>query len=216
MGAVGASAASMSASSAAPSRWRGATVSHAAPRIADHDASSTVLPQPAGALTRVSGRSQKPSSASCRRGRSIVAGGSSGALRRRSSTELTAGTSQARSCPAMAPASRTEGGGHPSRQSPHLEQLEAQRPHPVEYPVERGLVAYGPLEHRLLGCDIGVEVVEPIQHRVAEATADADLVLRHHDGMVVPPRVAAPHPTRVMPLVRDGAIMPSCAPRSAP
>jgi voltage-gated potassium channel len=82
------------------------------------------------------------------------------------------------------------------RQAAHLDQLEPQRLDPVEQPVQRRLVHNGAVKDGLDPLDGPLEL-EVLEQRRAHTTADADLVLRCHEAVIVlPAGVPRNHPRR--------------------
>jgi hypothetical protein len=85
------------------------------------------------------------------------------------------------------------------RQPTDLDQLEAERLHPPQERVQLGLIANGPVEHRLDRLDRGLHPLEPAQVSSARVAAHPNLVtpLAHRATMAAF-RVTFHHPRRVM------------------
>jgi hypothetical protein len=77
-----------------------------------------------------------------------------------------------------------------SGQPANADELEAQRVDAVEKAVQRGLIAHRPVEHRLDGSRVALEVLEAVQDLLADRALQADLVavsVRHVAGKRGPP-----------------------------
>ena len=84
------------------------------------------------------------------------------------------------------------------RQAADLDELQPEGLDPVQETVEGRLVDNGAVEHRLDPLDRPLEL-EVLEQRRAHSTADADLVLRGHETLIVlPGGVCRNHPRRVI------------------
>src|SRR4051812_43909559 len=68
------------------------------------------------------------------------------------------------------------------RQTPDLDELEAERLDAVDDAVQLRLVADLPVQDGLDALAVALEHVEALEHRLAQAAADAELVLRRGHG----------------------------------
>src|SRR3954451_18502886 len=96
------------------------------------------------------------------------------------------------------------------RQAPDLDELEAERLDAVDDAVQLGLVADLPVQDGLDALAVALEHVEALEHRLAQAAADAELVLRRghghgRGGSDAPRRRAVRRLRRFGPRLRGGA-----------
>ena len=78
-----------------------------------------------------------------------------------------------------------------------LDQLEAERAHALEHPMERGLIEVRTAENGLGGLEIGIKAVEARKQGIADSASDTDLVVvdGHHSTPILGLRwVTKPHP----------------------
>src|SRR6476659_2924268 len=92
------------------------------------------------------------------------------------------------------------GAGLPRADLADLDQLQSERAHALEHPVQRGLVELRGSEHGLGRLEVGGEAVERRKQRIAYPALEPNLVVVdcHHRLMTIErPWVTEPHPTRM-------------------